>query len=176
LRRSLRAISRRSDGSGRAAKPLSVGWLVAVVDSGSGLIARRRNTAPRRGGAIPQPGRIAASVPPSSAHRDVQHLRVLIANERRDRLELLAQAVIGLGHDVIARETEVTEMAALTTAKHPPTWPSSGLAPSPFPPAPRTKRRDRRLTGYRWWWSASGTSGTGTGGGSGAGTGGGGSG
>ena len=28
---------------------------------------------------------------------DVQHLRVLIANEKRDRLELLAQVVIGLG-------------------------------------------------------------------------------
>src|SRR5438093_971361 len=35
---------------------------------------------------------------------DVQHLRILIANERRDRLELLAQVVIGLGHDLIARE------------------------------------------------------------------------
>jgi len=31
-----------------------------------------------------------------------QHLRVLIANERRDRLELVAQVVIGLGHEVIA--------------------------------------------------------------------------
>ena len=35
------------------------------------------------------------------------HLRVLIANERRDRLELLAKVVIGLGHDVIAREIYV---------------------------------------------------------------------
>ena len=32
---------------------------------------------------------------------DAQHLRVLIANEKRDRLELLAQVVIGLGHDVM---------------------------------------------------------------------------
>ena len=39
-----------------------------------------------------------------------QHLRVLIANERRDRLELLAQVVIGLGHDVIAREIYVKEV------------------------------------------------------------------
>jgi response regulator NasT len=38
-----------------------------------------------------------------------QHLRVLIANEKRDRLELLAQVVIGLGHDVIAREIYVRE-------------------------------------------------------------------
>ena len=58
-------------------------------------------------------------VAPSADHRDVQHLRVLIANQRRDRLELLAQVVIGLGHDVIAREIEVTQVAALTTAEHP---------------------------------------------------------
>jgi AmiR/NasT family two-component response regulator len=48
-----------------------------------------------------------------------QHLRVLIANERRDRLELLAQVVIGLGHDVIAREIDVKEVAALTAQEHP---------------------------------------------------------
>jgi AmiR/NasT family two-component response regulator len=58
-------------------------------------------------------------VSPSADHRDVQHLRVLIANERRDRLELLAQVVIGIGHDVIARETEVTHVAELTAAEHP---------------------------------------------------------
>jgi hypothetical protein len=34
----------------------------------------------------------------------VQDLRVLIANERRDRLEVVAQVVVSLGHDVIARE------------------------------------------------------------------------
>jgi AmiR/NasT family two-component response regulator len=62
---------------------------------------------------------IGGVVSPSADHRDVQHLRVLIANERRDRLELLAQVVIGLGHDVIARETEVTHVAALTAAEHP---------------------------------------------------------
>ena len=50
---------------------------------------------------------------------DVQHLRVLIANERRDRLELLAQVVIGLGHDVIAREIYVKEVGAVTTREHP---------------------------------------------------------
>src|SRR5476649_485139 len=50
---------------------------------------------------------------------DAQHLRVLIANERRDRLELLAQVVIGLGHDVIAREIEVTRVAAITAVEHP---------------------------------------------------------
>jgi AmiR/NasT family two-component response regulator len=50
---------------------------------------------------------------------EVQRLRVLIANERRDRLELLAQVVIGLGHDVIAREIYVKEVGAVTTREHP---------------------------------------------------------
>ena len=50
---------------------------------------------------------------------DLTHLRVLIANERRDRLELLARVVIGLGHDVIGREIEVTEVAAMTIREHP---------------------------------------------------------
>ena len=44
------------------------------------------------------------------ADSDLHHLRILIANERRDRLELLAQVVIGLGHDVIAREIYVKEV------------------------------------------------------------------
>ena len=48
-----------------------------------------------------------------------QHLRVLIANERRDRLELLAQVVIGLGHDVIAREIYVKEVGVVTAREHP---------------------------------------------------------
>jgi AmiR/NasT family two-component response regulator len=47
------------------------------------------------------------------------HLRVLIANERRDRLELLAKVVAGLGHDVIAREIEVREVGAVTAREHP---------------------------------------------------------
>ena len=46
-------------------------------------------------------------------------LRVLIANERRDRLELLAQVVIGLGHDVIAREIYVKEVGAATARERP---------------------------------------------------------
>jgi two-component system, response regulator / RNA-binding antiterminator len=50
---------------------------------------------------------------------DVQHLRVLIANERRDRLELLAQVVSGLGHEVIAREVNVKEVAAVTARERP---------------------------------------------------------
>jgi AmiR/NasT family two-component response regulator len=49
----------------------------------------------------------------------VGHLRVLIANERRDRLELLAQVVAGLGHDVIAREVDVREVGAVTARERP---------------------------------------------------------
>ena len=50
---------------------------------------------------------------------ELQHLRVLIANERRDRLELLAQVVIGLGHDVIAREIYVKEVGTATARERP---------------------------------------------------------
>ena len=60
---------------------------------------------------------------------DVQHLRVLIANERRDRLELLAKVVIGLGHDVIAREIYVKEVGA-ATAREPPDVALVGLGSS----------------------------------------------
>src|SRR6201982_128615 len=48
-----------------------------------------------------------------------QHLRVLTANEKRDRLEELAQVVIGLGHDVIAREIYVKEVGAATARESP---------------------------------------------------------
>jgi AmiR/NasT family two-component response regulator len=48
-----------------------------------------------------------------------QHLRVLIANEKRDRLELLAQVVIALGHDVIAREIYVREVGSATAREQP---------------------------------------------------------
>ena len=54
-----------------------------------------------------------------SADADVRHLRVLIANEKRERLELLAQVVIGLGHDVIAREIYVKEVGSATARERP---------------------------------------------------------
>jgi len=47
------------------------------------------------------------------------HLRVLIANQRADRLERLAKVVIGLGHEVIAREIHVAEVAAVTAQERP---------------------------------------------------------
>jgi response regulator NasT len=50
---------------------------------------------------------------------EIQHLRVLIANERRDRLALLAEVVSGLGHEVIAREVDVREVGAVTARENP---------------------------------------------------------
>lgn len=46
-------------------------------------------------------------------------LRILIANERKDRLERIAEIVSGLGHEVISRELEVSEVAAATEREHP---------------------------------------------------------
>jgi len=51
--------------------------------------------------------------------KEIEHLRILIANERRDRLELLAQVVTELGHEVIAREVDVKEVGAVTAQEHP---------------------------------------------------------
>jgi AmiR/NasT family two-component response regulator len=61
---------------------------------------------------LPRAGKVLAM-------NDELHLRVLIANEKRERLELLAQVVTGLGHDVIAREIYVKEVGAVTAREHP---------------------------------------------------------
>jgi AmiR/NasT family two-component response regulator len=53
------------------------------------------------------------------SYRDTQHLRVLIANERRDRLALVAPIVAALGHEVIAREIEVNDVGAVTARERP---------------------------------------------------------
>jgi AmiR/NasT family two-component response regulator len=47
------------------------------------------------------------------------HLRVMIANERPDRLALVASIVIGLGHEVIAREVEVDNVGPATARERP---------------------------------------------------------
>jgi AmiR/NasT family two-component response regulator len=52
-------------------------------------------------------------------YRDTDHLRVLIANERRDRLALVAPIVASLGHEVIAREIEVNDVGAVTARERP---------------------------------------------------------
>jgi AmiR/NasT family two-component response regulator len=55
-----------------------------------------------------------------SSRRDrTDHLRVLIANERKDRLELVVPIVAGLGHEVIAREIEVEDVGAVTARERP---------------------------------------------------------
>src|SRR3954447_15848611 len=53
------------------------------------------------------------------SYRDTEHLRVLIANERKDRLALVAPIVAALGHEVIAREIEVDDVGAVTAKERP---------------------------------------------------------
>src|SRR3954452_17581978 len=48
-----------------------------------------------------------------------KHLRVLIANEKRERLDILAPVVSRLGHEVIAREIYVKEVGAATERERP---------------------------------------------------------
>jgi AmiR/NasT family two-component response regulator len=52
-------------------------------------------------------------------NRDTEHLRVLIANERKDQLALVAPAVANLGHEVIAREVDVGDVGAVTARERP---------------------------------------------------------
>ncbi len=52
-------------------------------------------------------------------HREADHLRVLIANERKDRLTVVAAVVATLGHEVIAREIEVQDVGAVTARERP---------------------------------------------------------
>ena len=47
------------------------------------------------------------------------HLRVLIANERKDRLALVAPIVASLGHEVIAREINVEDVGPVTARERP---------------------------------------------------------
>ena len=53
------------------------------------------------------------------SHRENEHLRVLIAHERSDRLALVAPTVAALGHEVIAREIEVEDVGAVTARERP---------------------------------------------------------
>ena len=54
-----------------------------------------------------------------TTEQETTHLRVLIADERQDRLELLAGLVAGLGHEVVAREVEIRKAGAATAREHP---------------------------------------------------------
>src|SRR3954468_24264818 len=51
--------------------------------------------------------------------RETEHLRVLIANERKDRLALVAPIVVALGHEVIAREVDVEDVGPVTARERP---------------------------------------------------------
>jgi response regulator NasT len=51
--------------------------------------------------------------------RETQHLRVLIANQRRDRLALITEIVAALGHEVIARDIEIEDLGPVTAREQP---------------------------------------------------------
>lgn len=53
------------------------------------------------------------------SYREAEHLRVLIANERKDRMSLVARIVAGLGHKVIACEIDVKDVGPLTARERP---------------------------------------------------------
>jgi AmiR/NasT family two-component response regulator len=52
-------------------------------------------------------------------YRETDNLRVLIANERKDRLALVAPIVTALGHEVIAREIDVADVGEVTARERP---------------------------------------------------------
>ena len=51
--------------------------------------------------------------------RETQHLRVLIANQRRDRIALIAQIVASLGHEVVASGIEIEDVGPVTAREQP---------------------------------------------------------
>jgi len=50
---------------------------------------------------------------------EIRQLRVLIANESRDRRELLAQVVADLGHEVLASDIDIEEIAEVSAREAP---------------------------------------------------------
>jgi hypothetical protein len=76
---------------------------------------------PNPNGTSPKAGRdptvIFLSVVPVRDGTD--HLRVLIANERQDRLALVGAIVMELGHEVIAREIDVEDVGPVTARERP---------------------------------------------------------
>jgi response regulator NasT len=61
----------------------------------------------------------AALARTDDASPPVTRLRVLVANERQDRLAHVADVVAGLGHEVIAPQIEVTEVGPVTAREQP---------------------------------------------------------
>lgn len=84
---------------------------IRVLDA----IPRRRNrVASHRSGALPSNHSREAM-----SYRETDHLRVLIANERKDRLKVVAAIVASLGHEVIAREIDIEEVGPATARERP---------------------------------------------------------
>src|ERR1700722_1749932 len=48
-----------------------------------------------------------------------EHLRVLIADERRDGLAVVAPIGVAVGHEVTAREIEIADVGAVTARERP---------------------------------------------------------
>ncbi|MDQ2895224.1 MAG: ANTAR domain-containing protein [Actinomycetota bacterium] len=74
------------------------------------------SSAPRDSGKESDPEHLAAVAPVTDR---AEHLRVLIANERKDRLALVAPIVVALGHEVIAREIDVADVGPVTARERP---------------------------------------------------------
>ena len=55
----------------------------------------------------------------STADGQIKRLRVLVANERQDRLAVVADVIRGLGHEVIAPQIEVSEVGPVTALEQP---------------------------------------------------------
>jgi AmiR/NasT family two-component response regulator len=55
----------------------------------------------------------------TAAASDVKRLRVLVANERQDRLVKVAELVAGLGHEVISPQIDVSEVGPVTAREQP---------------------------------------------------------
>jgi response regulator NasT len=53
------------------------------------------------------------------SEHETEHLRVLIANERKEGLAIVAPIVAALGHEVIARQIEVEDVGAVTVRERP---------------------------------------------------------
>jgi len=69
---------------------------------------------------VPRTGPLGFRIPNVAPARDrTDHLRILIANERKDRLELVVPIVARLGHEVIAREIEIEDVGAVTARERP---------------------------------------------------------
>jgi AmiR/NasT family two-component response regulator len=85
----------------------------------SPAVLLRRPIDPTKDGLICRAGVRTGSQERELTNLETEHLRVLIANERKDRLALVAPIVAALGHEVIAREIDVEDVGAVTARERP---------------------------------------------------------